>query len=322
MERYTHFSCMIFLTHLEGACVVASNCGILSKDYYLWEKIAYFYHRWFFCVSNFTDFSSLHSQRAHKLNNLNVIGQMLTRTWPRVKWNQTENLASAAVTPDAGLVLPSPISPWHLWKKRHNQILPVSTFFSQYPQILRLQLFSAANVANQKPGLCREQYSHCSRQPGPPATLAEVQILLEEIIIPARQWYSPSPFSSDLGVWEIKPNDLTTEEHTKWKVNHTLLLVLCLSPNRPRVMAWLLFITEAQKASPLKLSLRLQAWMLEKGLSNRNQNTCSRRQGESMNSLTAPLLRPLPKVKLHFQKSLINLHILIEGLFYHSWTAA
>lgn len=199
---------------------------------------------------------------------------------------------------------------------------PFLLFFSQYPQILRLQLFSAANVANQKPGLCREQYSHCSRQPGPPATLAEVRILLEEIMIPARQWYSPSPFSSDLGVWEIKPNGLTTEEQTKWKVNHTLLLVLCLSPNRPRVMAWLLFITEAQKASPLKLSLSLQAWMLEKGLSNRNQNTCSRGQWESMNSLTAPLLQPLPKVKLHFQESLINLHILIEGLFYHSWTAA
>lgn len=74
----------------EDAHVVAPNCGILSKNCYLWKKIPPFYHRWFFCVSNSTDFTSWHSQNAHKLNKINVIGQMLTRAWPRVKWNQTE----------------------------------------------------------------------------------------------------------------------------------------------------------------------------------------------------------------------------------------
>lgn len=55
-------------------------------------------------------------------------------------WTRFANLASTAVTPDAGLILPSPISLWNLWKKKHNQILPIPTFFNPYRQILRLQV--------------------------------------------------------------------------------------------------------------------------------------------------------------------------------------
>lgn len=141
--RDTDISNALFFDTSEDAHVVEPNCGILSKNYYLWKKIPPFYHRWFFCVSNFTDFSSSHSQNAHKLNKINVIGQMLTRAWPRVKWNQTNNfanLAIIAVTPDAGPILPSPIYLWNLWKKRNSQILPIPDFFSQYPQSLRLQV--------------------------------------------------------------------------------------------------------------------------------------------------------------------------------------
>lgn len=79
-------------------------------------------------------------------------------------------------------------------------------------------------------------------------------------------------------------------------------------------MAWLLFTTQAQKSLALKLSLRLHVWMLENGFSKRNQNTRFWKQREPRNSLTTPLLQPLPQMKSRFQKSLINLHILIESL--------
>lgn len=129
--------CVYHMTHLR-------RCSYGSIK--LW--ISLFYHRWFFFVSNFTDFfdfcnfSSLHSQRSHKLNKCDWtdVYQNVAKREIKSDWTKFSNFASIADTPDAGLIFLSPISLWNIWKKRHNQILHIPTVFNRYPQDLRLQV--------------------------------------------------------------------------------------------------------------------------------------------------------------------------------------